>query len=280
MSFETSEILGRFHRALVTEIRKSNPAYLDGPFTVAEIYQNLVPYRTHRDEIGVEMNADYEDALLRLLAGEGDYLVIESKEARQTIREELDASNPNTGIFRDFAAADVRLNPQMLGMVEDVVASGGDAVAPEVEVEEAYETFDEVFGADGPEEEAERGEPVVEDMSFETVEEPSPFEEETVEEEAAEQAEESAPFETEPAGVETAPEPGVVAVAGEEIDQAEVSEVPGTCPWCRESLPDRGELNYCPFCGSNLTVIPCSECGEELELNWRFCVACGTEVKR
>ena len=114
MTFDEQEVLGRFHRALVREIHAKNPEHSASPFSVAEIYQNLVPYRTHRDEIGVEMNADYEHALLRLLAGEGDFLTIESKTARQEIREELDSPNPNTGLYRDFAAADVRLNPEKL----------------------------------------------------------------------------------------------------------------------------------------------------------------------
>ena len=46
-----SDVLERFHRALVEEIRVHRPDYLYGPFTVAEIYQNLVPYGTHRDRI-------------------------------------------------------------------------------------------------------------------------------------------------------------------------------------------------------------------------------------
>jgi len=85
----TPEILDNFFSALVGEIRARKPDYLREPFTVAEIYQNLVPYRTHRDRIGVEMNADYEDALLRLLAGEGDLLVLESDTARGEIETEL-----------------------------------------------------------------------------------------------------------------------------------------------------------------------------------------------
>lgn len=50
------------------------------------------------------------------------------------------------------------------------------------------------------------------------------------------------------------------------------------CPWCRENLPERGGVKFCPFCGSNVQLVPCPACGEELELNWRFCIACGTEV--
>lgn len=111
---EPRPLLDRFHRALADEIRASRPDYLRSSFTVAEIYQNLVPYRTHRDIIGVEMNGDYEDALLRLLVGEGDYLVLESEPARRRIEAELRSSNPNTTIYREFAAAGVRLNPALI----------------------------------------------------------------------------------------------------------------------------------------------------------------------
>jgi len=114
MTFDPNDILRRFHRVLVREIQATNPEHLTSPFSVAEIYQNLVPYRTHRDELGVEMNADYEHALLRLLSGEMGYLAIESKTAQREILEELESPNPNTGLYRDFAAADVRLNPELI----------------------------------------------------------------------------------------------------------------------------------------------------------------------
>jgi Double zinc ribbon len=106
---EDDRVLESFHAVLVEEIRAQRPEYLTGPFTVAEIYQNLVPYGSHRDRIGVEMNGDYEDALLRLLAGEGGYLVLESDAALRNIREELESTNPNTGLYREYAAVDVRL---------------------------------------------------------------------------------------------------------------------------------------------------------------------------
>ena len=51
-------VLARFYQILVEEIRSQRPDYLTGPFTVAEIYQRLVPYGSHRDRIGVDMNGD------------------------------------------------------------------------------------------------------------------------------------------------------------------------------------------------------------------------------
>ncbi|MDG2281897.1 MAG: hypothetical protein P8L45_02190, partial [Longimicrobiales bacterium] len=112
----SNEILERFHRALIEEIQTQRPEYLTGPFTVAEIYQSLIPYSSHRDRIGVEMNGDYEDALVRLLAGEGGYLVLDSDAALQALRAELERVHPNTGVYREFAAVDVRLNQVYLDL--------------------------------------------------------------------------------------------------------------------------------------------------------------------
>ena len=111
MIMDTNDILTRFHRTLVEEIRNRRPEYLQEPFTVAEIYQNLVPYGTHRDRLGIQMNGDYEDALLRILAGEGGYLILDSEPALRVLRQELESSNPNTGVYREYAAVDVRLDP-------------------------------------------------------------------------------------------------------------------------------------------------------------------------
>lgn len=124
-----TRLVQRFHRILVDEIRQQNPRYLTTSFTVAEIYQALIPYRTHRDRLGVEINGDYEDTLLRLLAGEGEYLLLESDPARLRIRRELEESNPNTGIYREFAAVSVRLNPEALPDSEGPPAESATAMS-------------------------------------------------------------------------------------------------------------------------------------------------------
>ena len=116
-----NQVLERFHRALIEEIQTQRPEYLTQPFTVAEIYQNLVPYGSHRDRIGVEMNGDYEDALVRLLAGEGGYLILDSEPALRNLRAELDTPNPNTGVYREFAAVDVRLNQAYLDLSHEAL---------------------------------------------------------------------------------------------------------------------------------------------------------------
>ena len=218
-----SDVLDRFHAALVEEILARRPEYLHAPFTVAEIYQNLVPYGTHRDRIGVEMNGDYEDALIRMVAGEGGYLVLDSDPALRVLREELEASNPNTGLYREFAAVDVRLNPSRLPG-----GSGGGAAPQHAPAALSMEEL-----APEPDAEAFAPEPV---------------------EAPAAPAARAAPA--------TSASP----------------EAPDACRWCRAELPRRANLNFCPFCGTDVHVVPCPGCGEELDPEWRFCIACGTEV--
>ena len=219
---ETKNVLARFHSALLEEILARRPEYLHQPFTVAEIYQNLVPYGTHRDRIGVEMNGDYEDALLRLLAGEGGYVFLESAPALRALREEMASSNPNTGLYREYAAVDVRLNPAFLA------AGRGPSAAA-----------------------ADRSEPVsMEDLAPEQPRVPP-----------------SPPAHRAPA-----------VSAPRAADPAAEHPAPDTCRWCRAELPTRPNLNFCPFCGTDVHVVPCPGCGEELDPEWRFCISCGTEV--
>ncbi|MGD2069298.1 MAG: zinc ribbon domain-containing protein [Gemmatimonadota bacterium] len=220
--------LERFHRVLVSEISDRRPEYLERPFTVAEIYQHLVPYASHRDRLGLEMNGDYEDALLRLLAGEGDYLLLDSEPARDRLRSEVESGHPDTSLYREFAAVDVRLNPDRLPG-ESGEAVPMDALAP-AEPEPAAGDGDTVTPAG--------------DLA-----EPSPEQ----------------PTVVQPA-LEVEPEPPATGSDAR------------TCSWCRETLPDRENLNFCPFCGTDVNVIPCPSCGEALEAHWRFCIACGAGV--
>jgi hypothetical protein len=207
-----NDVLQSFHKVLVEEIRTKRPDYLTGPFTVAEIYQDLVPYPTHRDRIGVDMNGDYEDALIRLLAGEGGYLVLESEHALRELRSELQSKNPNTGVYREYAAVDVRLNPELVNGAGPGRAGGEDPEATKGSIAQ--------------------GSADVADAS-------------------------------------------VLDDSGEEAGSDRESG--DTCRWCRAPLPARDNLNFCPYCGTDVHAVPCAGCGEELEPEWRFCISCGTE---
>jgi hypothetical protein len=51
-----------------------------------------------------------------------------------------------------------------------------------------------------------------------------------------------------------------------------------TCPQCSQRLPPGRTVNFCPHCGGSVKVRECPQCGVQLELEWRHCVACGFRV--
>jgi hypothetical protein len=280
MTRDQDMLVARLHEVLVDEIRARRPADLGAPFTIAEIYQELVPYRTHRDTIGAAMNGDYEHALLRLLAGEGGYLILDSEAARKKLEDELTSPNPNTGVFRDFAALDVRLNPMYVPT--EIFPPEVERATPVVFVAEAAEAvaaparapaaslLDLVGEIDGPIRAAPQPppRPVPPPIPTPVATAPAPEVQAQKPPEAEEPARAMQPNPTSAANSD--PKPAV-------LDTAAASR-PTTCLWCRAELPQRESLRYCPFCGTDVKLVPCSACGEELEPEWRFCIACGTEV--
>lgn len=294
----------RFHRVLVDEIQKQHPTYLDTSFTVAEIYQILVPYRSHRDALGVEMNGDYEDALLRLLAGAGDLVVLESDDAKTRILKELQSKNPNTGLFREFAGAGVHLNPHGLPeALRDPNGAAPVASPPEPDSQGV------VTGEISPAAEEEAGvEATYFDFETSSLEDLEDAETVTVEPTSATPAEEP----THPQGVVN----GAAKTEGAEdrtISLVSATETPtkepgagfwkpgehpvsttqmtdsgstatnvrasvGDCLWCEQTLPNRADVNFCPHCGVNTSLKPCSGCRSEMEASWKFCISCGTKA--
>lgn len=106
-----TDVISRLHRYLLDALEQTRDDPFDKPVTVAEIYQDLVPYRRARTALGVELNADFEHALLRLLAGEDDRVRLEPEQARDELARELESPNPNVGLYRKFAACDVWILP-------------------------------------------------------------------------------------------------------------------------------------------------------------------------
>lgn len=105
------QVLARFHRYLVDALQRTRPDPFGRPVTVSEIYQDLVPYREARAALGVDLNADYEQALMGLLAGVGERARLEPETVRDQLRRELESPNPNVAIYRGFAACDVWISP-------------------------------------------------------------------------------------------------------------------------------------------------------------------------
>src|SRR5688572_21791838 len=134
----------RLYQRLAEALQRSRQDAFTGPVTVAEIYQELVPYRVVRGEVGFDMNADYEHALLRLLAGEGDMARLEPAHAREQITKELRSSNPNVSIYREYAGCDVFVNQPEPGRFETAGSMMDDVLSDDDEVGEAS-PWDEVL---------------------------------------------------------------------------------------------------------------------------------------
>jgi len=118
--------VARLFEGIVTVLAERDPKRFETGFVVAELYQQIVPYRTHRDLLGFASHQDYDSAILGLLAGVGNYARVEPDEVRQTLAAEVESPNPDPTLFREFAGARVRLAG---GRVKEVL-SHTDTYAP------------------------------------------------------------------------------------------------------------------------------------------------------
>ncbi len=280
-------VVQRLHRALAEAIERRRPDIEVAPVTVAEIYQELVPYRLVRGTVGFEMNADYEHALLRLLAGESGLVRLEPDEVRATLERELTTPNPDVTLFRRFAACDVwvtapaRSEPQpgsaeeepadLAGIGDDWTPEWLEQAARELEEPAAvrpWMTPDEEQQApsappESPGAEAEPGR-----AAFAAADEPVGGER---------------PRPEEPVRASGDAEPAPVGAMGSDAERRVEREMPAAaerktelqCAFCRGTLPTDRPVRFCPFCGVDQQLRPCSRCGEVLEPGWRYCVSCG-----
>ena len=121
--------LDRLFRRLVVNIRAEYPQYLTSPFPVAEVYQSVVPYRTNRNELGIEMHDDYELALTRLLAGEREYV---SGDA--AMQQALSAPSKGSSkiSYRNYAASLIEISAEAVTRLDETMRRSGRPITPTV----------------------------------------------------------------------------------------------------------------------------------------------------
>jgi hypothetical protein len=234
--------LDRLFRRLVLNLAELDPSRLHGPVEIGELYQRLVPYRTHRAELAIDTHEDYEMTVLRLLAGERGYALVEPVEVQEAMAAELAGVNPDTSLFHKFESAKVAFDPA------HVRAALGKAAEP-------------------------RAEPAG-DAEYESEPEPvpgAPFEDEPMgggaddapEAETAAEDSERLPFALEE-------ESDLQSVA------PRVSSAP--CAFCGGQLPVGRAVIFCPHCGQNVGIVHCPACGTELDVGWGYCITCGRQM--
>jgi hypothetical protein len=110
------DAIDRMYEQLVRVIKERFPQYRSNPFTVAELYQTILPYRLNRRELALETVQEYEAALLTLLAGGKGYLVVHDR-MRDAIRSEMQTNGPSTELIRRFGAEHLALAPEPAGRI-------------------------------------------------------------------------------------------------------------------------------------------------------------------
>lgn len=260
------EVVTRLYRCLVEELR-SRGHDEDHPVKVSELYQAIIPYRTVRAALGVELNADYEHALLRLLAGERDLLRLEPEQAREELRREVDAPYPFVGLFRKFSASSVWVS--MGKLTERPAPAPGSAPRQEPPVAPSASAAPAVT-ATSPAPPPPPRAPI----------EATPLA--TPPARIAAEAEEVGPV-----GRRGGPVPAR-APAAVQIHREQPSEDPtdrlthagSDCVFCGEDLPTGRRIRFCPHCGGDQRLRPCPRCDAVLEREWRYCISCGHEVSK
>ncbi len=243
-------LVERLFRRLVENLTALDPGALHRPVALADIHERLVPYRTHRTQLGFDTSEDYELTVMRLLAGDGGFATVYPDDVREALVREIAAVNPETGLFRNFPEATVLLDPERAAEVTgaappreaDVVAAPGRPEPPAPQprgpppayATPAYATPDaDVDEADAGDDDA------------------PPF--------TLDEADDG--------------EPGLPVAR-----PREVAPVSAPCSYCGANLPIGRTVLFCPHCGQNVGVVHCPTCGSELDVGWQFCIACGLKV--
>ena len=227
-------------RHLVRTVRSRYPQYLAEPFDVAELHQNILPYRHHRRELGLDTNEDYEITLTELLSGERDYLIVDDR-MRDALRQELAGTNPDPSAFKRFASATVSISPTALRALEI-----------------------------GPDEDA----PPRTSMPSISATAERPIRNSTIGPAPTSRAP-STPAQVAASAVV----PSATPASQPSITQRPVVPQAGDrCRSCSEVLPSGRAITFCPHCGQNVTTMNCPACGSELEVGWKFCPTCGRQA--
>jgi Double zinc ribbon len=240
--------LDRLFRRLVLNLAELDPSRTYGPVDVNELYQHLVPYRTHRSVLGIDSHEDYEMTVLRLLAGERGYAFVEPEEARTALANEAAGINPDTSLYRRYGAAKVTFDP------DHVRAALGDADMPAAADERAPADLSPTV-PERPAPDAWFPEPPDDAPEIETGGDAP--------DEGADQPE--LPF-------------ALDDEASPEAEPASPRTTSAPCAFCGGELPVGRAVIFCPHCGQNVGVVHCPSCGAELDVGWRFCITCGRKM--
>lgn len=115
------DALERMFQVLVRTMRERHQPALTAPFTVGDLYQQILPFRHFRRELRLETNQEYDLLLMELLTGARGFLDVD-EQLRDVFSKEMHAASPDPARVRDFAEANVSLNAAAQKKVADAPA--------------------------------------------------------------------------------------------------------------------------------------------------------------
>ena len=268
--------LDRLYRRLVQNIRAGFPELLTRGFEVSQLYQQIVPYRTNRRELGFDSNEEYELAVMQLLAGLRGYLSGEA-ELQKAMRAELASPVPDLTAFRVFATSTVSLTADALKSLEKRMAAGSDVPAHASSLSPTEQAA--LAGRATESVEATGESPTIAPAAAPATAPAATYTASSLG--APQGSPRGTPLGASPTASSTSP-----LVAPTDAPMASPRSTPITvsagdsCRYCSGTLPEGRKLTFCPNCGHNLTVQHCPACSTELEVGWKFCITCGREVAK
>ncbi len=263
--------LDRLFRRVVHNVRAAYPELLTQSFEVSQLYQQVVPYRLNRREIGVDSVEDYELALMQLLSGARGYLTGDT-DMQSALQDELESLNPDLSAYRGFATSRIGLAADAVRHIEQqpisqptaaVVASASVASSSAVaarateRISTARATTSDMPRAASPG----GGRGGGGGGGSRTSPTPSHHQ----------------PSATMPSS-KSAGSPASTASQSRAAEGTADDQSQSACRYCGGSLPGGKCIVFCPYCGHDLTVQHCPACNTELEIGWRFCITCGRQV--
>lgn len=248
--------LDRLFRRVVHNVRGAYPELVTQSFEVSQLYQQVVPYRLNRRELGVETVEDYELALMQLLSGARGYLTGDA-DMQRALQDELESLNPDLSTYRGYATSRVALAADALRALDQQPVAHAGATAGSARAAGSAEPSDvasrateriRTSGGTTPSSSSKRGA--------------------------------AAPHQPPSAAMspKSAATPASMSSSTAGEGEGGHAHAASTCRFCGGSLPHGKSIVFCPYCGHDLTVQHCPACNTELEIGWRFCITCGRQV--
>ena len=262
--------LDRLFRRVVHNVRAAYPELLTQSFEVSQLYQQVVPYRLNRREIGVDSVEDYELALMQLLSGARGYLTGDP-DLQRALQDELESLNPDLSAYRGFATSRIGLAADAVRHIEQQpisqpTAAVGASASVAASSGVAARATERISAAGSATPDAPRMANVGSGGGRSS---PSPITSHH-QPSAAMPSSKSPGSPVSTTSQSRAADTGAGAGAGDES--------PSTCRYCAGALPGGKSIVFCPYCGHDLTTQHCPACNTELEIGWRFCITCGRQV--